>query len=207
LAEKNLLIKEIHHRVKNSLQVVASLLSLQANRSSDPVLIDSFNVMKQRIGAMSLVHEKLYGLVQTDVLDLGAYLRDLVPLLVKANGIDPSWVRVDLVAPPVLVKLDICIDAGLIVTELISNACKYALQPETPGSIKLSLESGPYFMSLSIVDSGPGFPEGFQPETGNSLGYKVISALLKRNNGSLEIAPGPGAAIRVTLGLGMDDSA
>ena len=133
LAQKELLIKEIHHRVKNSLQVVASLISLQANRVEDQRTKDIFAALRLRIVSMSLVHEKLYGKVASDRLDLGDYLLDLVRLLVAKDKAGEGEIELEIEAEGVEVEADSCFDAGLIVTELVSNAMKHGLLPKGGG--------------------------------------------------------------------------
>jgi two-component sensor histidine kinase len=202
LAKKELLIKEIHHRVKNSLQVVASLLSLQAHRIADPEIRELFAEFRLRIVSMSLVHEKLYGRVASETLDMGEYLRDLVKLLIFKDKIESGGVALKVEAPSFEASADSCFDAGLIVTELVSNAMKHALLPRGGGSLSLSLSREGETVSILIEDDGPGFPEGFALGQADTLGYKLITNLVKRSRGRLEILPGPGGRVRVELGLG-----
>lgn len=202
LEQKELLIKEIHHRVKNSLQVVSSLLSLQANRIADPGVKEAFAALRRRIASMSLVHEKLYGRAASESLDLGDYLRDLVRLVVAKDGAEPGNVRLRIEAQAAMIDADACFDAGLIVTELVSNAMKHALLPRGGGSLSLRMAVEGSAATIIVEDDGPGFPPGFDPAAANSLGFKLIVSLIKGRRGRLEILPGPGGRVQVELGLG-----
>lgn len=199
LVQKELLIKEIHHRVKNSLQVVSSLLSLQSSRISDPETKEVFAMLKQRIVSMSLVHEKLYGKVSSDRLDLGDYLGDLIRLLVFKDGMEAGRVNLNLRTQAIEVDADSCFDAGLIVTELVSNAMKHGLLPRGGGNLSVSMSRSGARVSILVEDDGPGFPAGFEAGSTNSLGYKLIDSLMKANGGSFEILPGPGGRVMVDL--------
>lgn len=197
LIQKETLIKEIHHRVKNSLQIVSSLLTLHSNRSASSEVKQVFRIMQNRVGAISLVHEKLYGKLATDSLDLGDYLEDLIGLLVHGKDRNGSKIKLDIQTESVVVPVDICIDAGLIVTELVSNALKYAFLPRSGGLLRLVLEKNKDAICLLLEDDGPGFPEGFLPQEGSSLGFRLINNILRRSRGTLELLAGPGARIKV----------
>jgi two-component sensor histidine kinase len=199
LSHRELLIKEIHHRVKNNLQVVASLLTLQSNRSSDLGAKAAFAALRMRVISMSLVHEKLYGMSVSDSLDLGAYIDDLVKLLAARDELEAGKVSLRISTAAVDVGVDACVDVGLIVTEIVSNAMKHAFLPKGGGELKVEMRAMAGRVSIVIEDDGPGFPAGFRPEEQNSMGYKLISSLLKKNSGSLEILGGPGARVRIEL--------
>ena len=139
LSEKELLLREVHHRVKNSLQIVSSTLALQAHRSKDPASLAAYDSIRDRLRAISLVHEKLYALDSGDLVDLGAYTGDLVAEI--ASGYDPKGERVRLVveADPVEVHMQVCVDFGLVLAELLTNAFKYAvLDPRDGGRVAVS---------------------------------------------------------------------
>jgi two-component sensor histidine kinase len=204
LAQKELLIKEIHHRVKNSLQVVSSLISLQSNRIEDPAVKDIFSMLKRRIISMSLVHEKLYGKMASDSLDLGDYLDDLIRLLVSKDSLESAKVSLTVVTRSVETDGDSCFDVGLIVTELVSNAMKYALLPKGGGSLRVETAGKEDMLEIVVEDDGPGFPPGFDFESADGLGYKLILGFIKSRRGNIEMLPGPGGRVRVALRLGAD---
>lgn len=199
LVQKELLIREIHHRVKNSLQVVSSLISLQSNRIADPKMKEVFAALRQRILSMSLVHEKLYGKGNSGRLDLGNYLEDIVKLLVSKDSLESANVKLSVRAQSVQVDADSCFDAGLIVTELVSNAMKHGILPRGGGELRVSMEEAGDMVSILVEDDGPGFPEGFAPGSTSSLGYKLVSSMAKSNGGRLEILEGPGGRVRAVL--------
>lgn len=199
---KDLLIKEIHHRVKNSLQVVSSLLTLQANRTSDPAGVAAYRALRSRVAAMSLVHEKLYGKVASETLDLGAYLEDLVRLIVEEGRHEGVDIRLDLALRTAETPVDACIDAGLITTELVSNALKHALVPAGGGTLRVELGEDGGGVWISVEDDGPGFPADFSLDYASTLGFKLVQAILRRSRGRLELLPGPGGRVKVYFSPG-----
>jgi two-component sensor histidine kinase len=205
LAEKDLLLREVHHRVKNSLQIVSSTLGLQSHRSDDPAALEVYAMARSRIRAISLVHEKLYGLKSAEVLDLGEYARDLVAQLSDSFGSGPRGATLKVDAAQIQASVDDCIDFGLILTELVANACKHATKSEYPLSVAVRIwREGPSVVLL-VEDDGPGFPEGFDPGHTATLGYRVVWSLARKHGGEALVLPGPGA--RIQLRLAMDDFA
>jgi len=200
LAEKELLIKEVHHRVKNSLQVVASLISLQSHRTSDPDQKLVYQALRKRITAIALVHEKLYGSGGGGRTELGVYLRDLIALQYPGDALAAGF-RWTLEADRIEAGVDYCIDAGLIVTELVANALKYARGDDGATTLRVELRSTDGKLRIEVTDDGPGFPEGFRPEAGQGLGLRLILALLGRNDGRLEVPPGTGGRVAVWMRL------
>jgi two-component sensor histidine kinase len=198
LTEKELLIKEVHHRVKNSLQVVASLVSLQSNRTTDQGQKAVFRALRQRITAIALIHEKLYGREIGRQPDLREYLLDLIRLQYPGDGLGlrVAW---EIHMAALEASIDDCIDTGLILTELVSNAHKHGLLPRGGGRISVDLEVLDGRMVLEVVDDGPGFLSGYQPEASTGLGFRLIQALMQRHDGFLTVVPGDGGRVRVDL--------
>lgn len=201
LAEKELLVKEVHHRVKNSLQVVASLVSLQGNRLEDPAQKAIFQALRQRITSVALVHEKLYGQGNAGRPDVGEYLKDLLRLQYPADSLGSGKISWDVKADPLSAGVDYCVDAGLILTELVGNAHKHGLLPRGGGSLEIAIRIRENRLVIEVTDDGPGFAPDFRPEASKGLGFRLVLALLQRNEGSLEIAPGPGGRVQVELRL------
>jgi two-component sensor histidine kinase len=204
VAEKDMLLKEVHHRVKNSLQIVSSIISLQSHRSSESAVLEAYSSMKSRIRAISLVHEKLYALETADALDLGGYASDLAAQL--ASSYRHGEMDISLETDTLTAPADFCIDFGLILTELVSNAFRHALMPQTGGGLRVTirearLASGGRSVALRVEDPGPGFPPGFTPGASPSLGYKVVTSLVHKRGGSLTITKGSGAVVEVSLPL------
>jgi two-component sensor histidine kinase len=192
LAEKEVLLKEVHHRVKNNLQVVASLLRLQAEAFGDQTLATALRESQLRVESMALIHEELYESGDLREVDLGEHARLLLSNLFHAYGIDRTRIRghVALDAPSLVLGVDQAIPAGLILNELISNALKHAFPGERSGSLTIEggLRGGR--VVLEVRDDGAGLPEDFRPETPKSLGLQIVRILARQLKGSLEIVRG-----------------
>ena len=198
LSQKELLVKEIHHRVKNNLQVVASLVSLQSNGVTDPRMKDVLTALRLRIVSMGLVHEKLYGRAAAETLDVGNYVRDLTELLISKDGIGAGMVNLTIKSQPIEMSVDTCVKVGLIVTEIVSNAMKHALLPKGGGKLVVGISKERKSLRILIEDDGPGFPPHFDPGATGTLGYQIVTTLLK-NNGKLDFLEGPGGRVRIEL--------
>lgn len=197
LEEKDMLLREVHHRVKNSLQIVSSGLALQAHRSEDPLALEIYSSVRNRIRAISLVHEKLYGLDSAEHMDLGGYIRELV--LQLSGGYDSRTGRVDLAieADHVEAHMDVCVDFGLLVTELVANAYKHAILPRGGGLLGISLKREGETIVFRVEDEGPSFPLDFKPQGTHSLGFKIITSLARKYKGSLSLPRGSGAVVEI----------
>jgi two-component sensor histidine kinase len=195
LAEKELLLREVHHRVKNSLQVVSSTLALQAHRAADPATVAAYASVRDRLRAISLVHEKLYSVDAGDSLDLGDYTRDLAAELFR--GYDPRGERaeVSVAAEAGDARMQFCVDFGLVLSEFIANAFKYALSPGRKGHISVALGREGPGVRLRVEDDGPGFPAGMEPESVPSLGLQIAAGIAKKYGGGISLLPGPGGRI------------
>jgi len=192
LREKSALLQEVHHRVKNNLQVVVSMLRLEARRSRDGAVKLALDDMQGRIRAMALLHESLY---RTDVfasVRLEHYLRELATQSFGAAEVRDNPVRLKLDLAPVRVGLHQGTPCGLILNELVSNCFKHGLADGRGGFVAVSLQPMPDspLVRLQVSDSGPGFPPGFTGQTGDSLGLQLVADLCQQLDGSLEFGPG-----------------
>jgi len=188
LKEKEVLLKEIHHRVKNNLQIVSSLLKLQSKYIKDEVIMALFNESHNRIRSMALIHEKLYqsqNLVQINVYE---YIPELVNNLFRSYNIYTSRISLKLEIDDIYLDIDTAIPCGLIINELISNCLKYAFQVSLNGeiAIKYQLLNNNYVL-IEVTDNGIGLPENFSIENSASLGLKLVSNLTDQINGKLEV--------------------
>jgi two-component sensor histidine kinase len=206
LAEKDLLIKEVHHRVKNSLQIVSSIATLQAHRFADPAAIAACAAMQARIKAVGLVHEKLYGLESTEFVDAGAYARELSGLLAEGYGGEGEGALL-VQADAVRVPADLCIDIGLVLTELVANAYKYASAGGRRGRISVFLKREPSGLRLEVEDEGPGFPTGAEPKDFTTLGFRLVSSVAKKREARIEIKKRIGAVVEVHFPMGAEPAA
>jgi two-component sensor histidine kinase len=198
LAENEFLVREIHHRVKNSLQVVASLVTLQANRIEPGPHREVFHALRRRMTAIALVHEKLHSQGTSGLSDVGSYLRDLLELQYPGDELESGKITWRIDGPPVSVGVDFCIDAGLILTELVANAHKHILVTHRGTHLGIEVRYTERLV-FELIDDGPGFPPGFVPEASKGLGFRLVLSLLPRNGGTLTFPEGPGGRVRVEL--------
>lgn len=187
LSEKNLYLKEMHHRVKNSLQIVASVMTLQANRVVEPETKALFATMRERVRSVALVHEKLHSSLSGNDVDLGDYVRDLVRQVASSysphDGTESPMVEVGegIGSAPI----EYCVDLGLSLTELLINAYKHAARP-TEVSLKRLEDS----FLIAVRDAGTGFPAAFDPYACSSLGFKIVVSVIRRRGGEVRIRSG-----------------
>jgi PAS domain S-box-containing protein len=201
LREKEALLKEVHHRVKNNLQVVTSLLRLEAGRSAEPGTKAVLREMQSRIRTMAVLHETLYRSSTFASVELAAYLKQLATHLFRAHNTDPSGVRLGLDLMPVTVELDQAIPCGLLVNELLTNCLKHAFPLGRGGEVRIALQlAAEGQVRLQVSDTGPGLPAGFDVSRSQSLGLQLVSDLTRQLRGTLEIGPpGQGASFTVTF--------
>jgi len=193
LREKDVLLKEIHHRVKNNLQVMSSLLSLQADQLTDPASVRALTDSQHRIRSMALVHEALYGSPNLATVDMQAYLTRLVRPLEQTHA---TAGRVDVVmdGSGVTLPIDCAGPCGLILNELISNALRHAFADGRRGRVRVRLRRAGDVVTVSVDDDGLGLPVGVTPEHATTLGLRLVAALTEQLNGRLRITREHGTA-------------
>ncbi len=208
LREKEVLLKEIHHRVKNNLQIISSLLSLQSQRIADPRDLDLFQESQTRVRTMALIHENLYQADDLAQTDFAAYLRSLAGELQRAYQVQS--VRIAVAADDgIRLGIDAAIPCALIVHELVTNAFKYAFVAAARGGaerraqadeIRIDLRREPGGgLRLAVSDNGIGLPERFGQDKTRALGWHLIKALVNQLHGRLEIARQNGTTVRIYL--------
>jgi len=166
LREKEALLREIHHRVKNNLQITSSLLRLQAGAIENPEARQLFAETQHRIRSMALVHEKLYQSTNLSSIDFGDYIRTLGELLFKSFAADPSRIHLTVSGDEVLLSIDTAVPCGLIVNELLLNALKHAFPEGERGEIVVSLaDGGDGWCRMSVRDDGVGLPDDMLSES------------------------------------------
>ena len=194
LKEKEVLLKEIHHRVKNNLQVISSLLNLQANQIKDPETAQVFRDSQSRVRAMSLVHERLYQSSDLARIDFAGYVQDVTRHLLRSYQTGQGRVRLEVDVDPVSFNVDTAIPCALIINELVSNALKYAFPNGKEGQIRIRLsQTDGEHLNLSISDNGIGFPKDFDWEQTDSLGLHLVRSLTDQLNGSIQCQLDSGA--------------
>lgn len=189
LKEKESLLKEIHHRVKNNLQIVSSLLNLQSASIRDEATLHAIRESQNRVRSMSLIHEKLYQSNNLAGIAFGKYARELAAYLFRSYGIYESQVRLTVHIGDDVLSLDHAVPCGLIVTELISNSLKYAFPDGRSGEIVVSLATAPDgVITLSVADDGIGLPADFDFMAAPSLGLKLVSSLANQLQAMLAVS-------------------
>ena len=200
LQEKEVMLKEIHHRVKNNMQIVSSLLNLQLGHLHDESARRLFIESQNRIASMALIHEKLYQSGDLSRIAFGEYLRDLTDNLLSAFGASARGISFELKISYVQLGIDTAIPCGLIVNEIVSNSFKHGFPNGGPGRIAIELDrAGDDQLRLVIRDNGRGIPADFDVRQTRSLGMQLVKTLVRQLRGTLEIVPGSGAAFVLTL--------
>jgi two-component sensor histidine kinase len=192
-----LLVREVHHRVSNSLQMVLSFVAMQAKQSDEPGVRTALDDIQNRIKAISKVHQRLYTRGDLSTIDLDAYLTNLVDDL---RGSMPGSVTIALDAEPTVVSPDTAVSIGVIVNELVSNAAKYAFHPRQPGRIGIRLQSieGDGF-AVTVEDDGKGMEAADGP-LGTGLGTRIVDAISRSLGTRPEVlASESGTAIRINV--------
>ncbi len=202
--EKELLLKEIHHRVKNNLQVVSSLLRLQSKQLRDEQPKEMFRDSQNRIKSMALIHEKLYKARDLSKIDFARYVSKLGVYLFQSYSINPATVQLEINVDSIFLDIDTAIPCGLIINELVSNSLKYAFpSPATrPGEqpakiwIDLHLDSNHQFV-LTVGDNGRGLPPTIDIYQSKSLGLQLVTRLVEQLNGRIEIDRSQGTTFTI----------
>lgn len=204
LQEKVALLKEVHHRVKNNLQIVDSLLGLQANRSSSPEVLAVLQDSRNRVRSMALLHESLYRSESLARINFAAYVDELCRQVVLSFGRAAEGLTVEKRVSPVRLALDQAVPCGLIINELVSNALKHGFPRGRPGRVLVELGPvGEAMLRLRVRDDGVGLPPEIDPASTPTLGLQLVSDLAGQLDGQLfvEAAEGGGATISVCFPL------
>jgi two-component sensor histidine kinase len=188
VCEKDILLSEIHHRVKNSLQVVSSLLSLEAARITDERVAEMLQTTQNRVRSMASIHQTLYQSKDFARVDFHSFLLSFVPSLIQSYSMQPELISLDIQAADLLLPIDSAIPCGLIVNELLSNAMKHAFPGGRRGTIRieLRLDSG-HCAVLAVSDDGIGLPAGYRLEQSETLGIQLVSMLTGQLGGEFVV--------------------
>jgi two-component system, sensor histidine kinase PdtaS len=200
LAEKVTLVQEVHHRVKNNLQILSSLISIQAGRLEDPNLKAMLRNTEHRIQSMALVHKYLYSNNDLARIGFGSYAQTLCTAL---RGSLAPTAELELKTGAVELSLELAVPAGLILNELVTNAFKYGKREDGGCYVRVEVEAIPGGFAFSVSDLGPGFPA--VPARQNSMGTALVRALLGQLRARRIVGSGPGASVRVEIPLEVDD--
>ncbi|MHA1641613.1 MAG: histidine kinase dimerization/phosphoacceptor domain -containing protein [Promethearchaeota archaeon] len=202
LEEKEILLKEIHHRVKNNLQVISSLIVLEEQNIKDEKVINIFKDLQSHIKAMALIHEALYKSENLNKIDISKYIKDLVDNLFKAYSENSKNVKFYLNIDNIDFNLDRAIYCGFIINELVSNSLKYAFSKNEGGKIIISLnKTMDNRVLLDVYDNGKGFPKDIDCNNLNTIGLNLVSTITKQMNGTIQIKKNNGTHVMITWKL------
>lgn len=204
LQEKEILLRELHHRVKNNMQVISGLLDLQARSSGNPELIEMLNKSQSRIRSMALVHEQLYASKNLAKIDMVGYVRALSQELFQVHKIDPR--KIDLIVQPdgnVYVDINKAIPCGLILNELVSNALKHAFPGDGPGELRIIIhETKNNEIEIIVRDNGLGLPDDVDIHQPRSMGLYLVNGLVKKQlEGQVEVRRDNATEFRIKFPL------
>ncbi|MHC5765068.1 MAG: PAS domain S-box protein [Nostoc sp.] len=186
LEEKETLLKEIHHRVKNNLQIISSLLRMQSRRSGDETTLILFKESQDRVQSMALIHEQLYQSADIYEINFDNYIKSLTDSLFRSYGISQKDIVPNIEMNGIKLPLDTAIPCGLIINELVSNCLKYAFPEQKKGNITISLEqSSENQLILAVKDTGVGILETLDWENNDSLGLRIVKNLVKQLKGNI----------------------
>jgi len=197
LKDKEILLKEIHHRVKNNLMIISSLLNLQSRYIKDEKSKDIFKESQNRARSMALIHERLYRSTDLKRIDFGDYIRTLTNDLYHTYVIDPSLIKLNTKVDDVMLDIDQSIPLGLILNELITNSLKHAFPQGSSGKIDIKFYLKDDKNILEVKDDGIGFPEGIDYKNTDSLGLRLVTSLTEQIDGEIEFTKSPGTSFKI----------
>jgi two-component sensor histidine kinase len=197
LDTKKALLKEIHHRVKNNLQIISSMLSIQAQYIDDSRFDDIINECKSRIVSMSLIHESLYKKEDEERSLFSNYIKELLPVLIETYHIDKSKVELNMDIADFELSLDDSVPCGLMINEIISNSLKHAFPEGRNGKIDLKMFKHGTEMVLQIADNGVGLKKQIDPEKQDSFGFLLIYTLAHQLEARINVLNNEGVSIDV----------
>ncbi len=199
LSEKELLLKEIHHRVKNNLQVVSSLLSMQAHQIKEPQALEAVREGKNRVRSMALIHQSLYQDANLLGVDSQTYIEELAQSLFNSYNVNPDFVFMETKVDPLKLDVDTMIPLGLILNELISNALKYAFQKNEKGLVSIQLRKEANILQLSVRDNGIGLPDEFNLNKAESMGFLIVKDFCRKLKATLQVLRRNGTEVNLSI--------
>lgn len=197
LKEKDVLLKEIHHRVKNNLQIVSSLLSLQSRYMKDSASVEIFKDSQSRIKSMALIHEKLYQTGDLTRINLTEYANELVSDLFRSYSVNTYLVKYNIKSNNILLDINTAIPCGLIINELVTNSIKHAFPNNTPGEIDIQINCHNDEFILKVQDNGVGFPEELDLEKVKTLGLQLVTNLTNQLDGTIDLKREKGTCFQI----------
>jgi len=200
LHEKELLLREIHHRVKNNLQIIASLLKLQSRAITDPQVLESIKDSQSRVRAMALVHERIYRSANIAEINLKDYLNYLTKQILQFYNIQQYQVRITVTMDDIMADIDTIIPVGLVINELVTNSLKHAFPEGRKGVITLECtQQDAALLRIVYHDNGTGLPAGFDWKNTETLGLRLVNSLVDQLNGTIVRDEGEGTTFTMTI--------
>ncbi|MDY7008571.1 MAG: PAS domain S-box protein [Cyanobacteriota bacterium] len=202
LAEKEVLLKEIHHRVKNNLQVISSLLRLQSRYIEDEIILEMLKESQNRVRSMALVHEHLYQSKDLSKVNFTEYISSLAGHLFQAYEVKARGVKLNINVIPVCLNIDTVVPCGLIINELVSNSLKYAFPEEFRGEIFIEFDYDDRDKNkfiLKVADNGISFPQDLDYTKSGSLGLRLVCSLVKQLKGNIDLVNQVGTVFQITF--------
>jgi len=197
LEEKKMLLKEIHHRVKNNLMIISSLLNLQSQYLKDKKSIDIFKESQNRARSMALIHERLYQSTDLKKIDFGDYIRTLSSELFQTFVSDPGLINLKINVEDIFLDINTAVPLGLIVNELITNSFKHAFQDGKCGNITIDFHSKNKQYVLTVADDGISFPKDLDFKNTDSLGLQLVNSLTDQIDGKIQLDKSSGTKFKV----------
>jgi PAS domain S-box-containing protein len=199
LEEKEVLLREIHHRVKNNMQIISSLLNLQSRHLNDEKTVNVLKESRNRVRSMAMVHEELYRSHDLSKIDFADYIQRLLSGLFNSYGVDYDFIKSEINVEDVLLTIDIAVPCGLIINELISNSLKHAFVHGQKGKISLKFHPDGEKYILTVADDGIGIPENIDLENTKTLGLQLVNTLVKQLYGSIDIYRDTGTLFKIVF--------
>lgn len=200
LQQRDTMLREIHHRVKNNMQIMSSLLSLQARSASNPESARMLEENQNRIRSMALLHEILYQSPDLASLDFSKYLLQMVGHLFRSYGLSNRQIRLHTELEPAGLELDDALPCGLLISEVISNSLKHAFPDGREGEIRIALQrASETSVQIVLADDGVGLPDGLDWTTSRSLGLRLVRALAEQLHARLDIRSEGGTRVELVF--------
>ncbi|MCZ3366111.1 MULTISPECIES: PAS domain S-box protein [Methanobacterium] len=199
LEEKEVLLREIHHRVKNNMQIISSLLNLQSRYLNDKKTVNVLNESRNRVRSMAMVHEELYRSRDLSKIDFADYIQRLLSGLFNSYGIDKNLIKPKINVENILLNIDTAVPCGLIINELVSNSLKHAFVQGQKGNISIKFHPQDEKYVLKVADDGVGFPENIDFNNTKTLGLQLVTTLVKQLSGSINIYRDTGTLFKIVF--------
>jgi PAS domain S-box-containing protein len=201
LREKEVLLKEVHHRVKNNMQVISSILNIQSSYVKDVYALNLLSECQNRIKSMAFIHESLYQSENFESINFSEYVSSLTKNLVHTYSINSQKIKLILTLDKLILNLDLSIPCGLIINEIISNSLKYAFPNNRDGIIFVTLSAKQKKVTIEVGDNGIGLPKSIDIKNSETLGLQLIETLVDQINGKVKLSRNKGTVFKINFNI------